>query len=107
MAQGDPYPPEPTSSPKNEFETMKLFALLALLTFGLTACSSTTESTEPMDVQAAIVNDLCPLAGTAVDEEKVVEYDGKMVAFCCDNCLSNWGGMTDEARNEALAKVMK
>ena len=86
---------------------MKLFALLAILTFGLTACATATDSTEPMGVQAAIVNDLCPLQGTAIDESKVVEYDGKMVAFCCANCLGSWDGMTAEDKDAALATVLK
>lgn len=86
---------------------MKLFALLAVLSFGLTACATSTDSTEPMGVQAAIVNDSCPLMGSAVDESKVVEYDGKMVAFCCDMCLGNWDGMDAEAKDAALAPVLK
>ena len=86
---------------------MKLFALLAVLTFGLAACATATDSTEPMGVQAAIVNDLCPLQGTAIDESKVVEYDGNTVAFCCDMCLGSWDGMTAEDKDAALAKVLK
>jgi uncharacterized membrane protein/YHS domain-containing protein len=36
------------------------------------------------------MNTNCPVSGKAVDPSKTALYEGRKVAFCCDNCLSTF-----------------
>lgn len=36
------------------------------------------------------VNTVCPVSGTAVDPAHTVTYEGKLVGFCCPNCLAKF-----------------
>jgi YHS domain-containing protein len=47
----------------------------------------TSAPTQPSTVASAEpVNKLCPVSGKPIDVTKFVEFEGKRVAFCCDNC---------------------
>ena len=36
------------------------------------------------------INTVCPVSGKPVNPEKTVVYEGKLVAFCCDDCKANF-----------------
>ena len=36
------------------------------------------------------VNTVCPVSGTAVDPAHTVTHDGKVVGFCCPNCVAKF-----------------
>jgi YHS domain-containing protein len=36
------------------------------------------------------INAECPVSGKPVNPEKTVVYEGKVVAFCCDDCKANF-----------------
>ena len=38
----------------------------------------------------AAINTVCPVSGKPVNPEKTVIYEGKVVAFCCDDCKANF-----------------
>jgi YHS domain-containing protein/uncharacterized membrane protein len=38
----------------------------------------------------AAINTVCPVSGKPVNPEKTVVYEGKVVAFCCDDCKANF-----------------
>ena len=35
-------------------------------------------------------NILCPVSGEAVKKDKSVEFEGRKVYFCCDNCVAKY-----------------
>jgi YHS domain-containing protein len=36
------------------------------------------------------VNTVCPVSGKPVNPEKTIVYEGKVVAFCCDDCKASF-----------------
>jgi YHS domain-containing protein len=36
------------------------------------------------------INTMCPVSGKPVDAQKTVLYEGKLVAFCCDDCKAKF-----------------
>ena len=38
----------------------------------------------------APINSECPVSGKPVDATKTITYEGKLVAFCCDDCLAEF-----------------
>ena len=38
----------------------------------------------------APVNSTCPVSGKAIDPAKTVTYEGKLIAFCCDDCKAKF-----------------
>jgi len=34
----------------------------------------------------AIANTVCPVSGKPIDPTKFIDFEGKRIAFCCDNC---------------------
>ena len=60
----------------------------------------------------AVVNAKCPVmpahavAGKMASPECVVEYKGKKVGFCCDDCVPQWEAMSEAEKAAALAKAM-
>ena len=56
---------------------------------------------------APSVNAECPIMSGPVDPERTIVYKSQKVAFCCGDCLVSWLGLTDEARDLALAKASK
>jgi len=39
---------------------------------------------------AAIINAQCPVSGKPIDSAKTLTYNGKLVAFCCDDCKAKF-----------------
>lgn len=48
-----------------------------------TAVAAVTNAAPPAPVA---INKTCPVSGKPIDPTKFVDYKGKRVAFCCDNC---------------------
>lgn len=88
---------------------MKRFALVvsALASLGLlAACQNTAQSTATADAAAApaTVNKVCALMHDhPVDPALSVDYKGQKVGFCCDDCKTEWAGMSDAKRDAQLA----
>lgn len=36
------------------------------------------------------INETCPISNEAIDKAKSVEFEGRKVYFCCDNCVSKY-----------------
>ncbi|MBW8001366.1 MAG: hypothetical protein FVQ80_05020 [Planctomycetes bacterium] len=56
------------------------------------------------------VNNKCPFMGAPINPDKVTanltrDYKGKKVAFCCAGCPTKWDKLSDEQKEEKLAKV--
>ena len=55
---------------------------------------------------APFVNEVCPVM---TDETPVadfiVEFEGKKIGLCCEDCLVEWEDMTDAERREQLAAI--
>lgn len=48
------------------------------------------------------LNDACPITGDAVDPKYTVSYQGRKIAFCCENCFREFRE-SDEAGKAAIA----
>ena len=83
-----------------------LTTLAACALFALTSCSSTSTA-QPAEVEAGVINTICPLQGDPVTEGLVVEYKGHMIGLCCDGCMTGWPDLTDAQKDEALATALK
>jgi len=42
------------------------------------------------DIAKAALNANCPVSGKPVDPSKTSVYEGKTIAFCCDNCKAKF-----------------
>ena len=87
---------------------MRYLALLSIVLVSVAGCSeSDTESLNtPAVVTLTPVNQLCPIMGSAVTEDGgTVEFDGKLVGFCCPSCDGKWSKLsaTDKAAKLASA----
>ena len=45
---------------------------------------------EPAATQASAEQKLCPVSGHEIDADVSVMYEGKKVAFCCDDCIKKF-----------------
>ncbi|MCP3903000.1 MAG: hypothetical protein GY715_05125 [Planctomycetes bacterium] len=84
--------------------------LFASALFGLTACESTPETTQPstMPTTAAAmgaINDKCPISGKPVsDSAPTVSYGSQEIGFCCAGCVGRWNDMSDHDRRVFAAQ---
>lgn len=59
-----------------------------------------------------VVNTHCPVQTDhairrgMVSQEYAVEHRGRMIGMCCGDCVDYWKNLTDEERDELVAKVM-
>lgn len=83
---------------------MKAIVLAIALALGLSAaCGLAADKKKPATTQAAIVNKKCPISGDDVDPKvKTVNYKGKTVGFCCEECIDKFNKDPDK-----FAKDMK
>jgi YHS domain-containing protein len=57
----------------------------------LTAGTPTNSTPTGMTNAAAMpINTVCPVSGKIVDASKTVVYEGRVVAFCCDDCKAEF-----------------
>ena len=70
----------------------------------LFAADGANPSTQPSTQPSKIVNKFCAVDGDhAVDPDaKTVEYKGKTIGFCCDDCIGKF-----EADPEKYMKTLK
>ena len=92
---------------------------VGLLALGIPGCgekdkgpASKPSASRPAKATVAVVNAVCPIMGNKIDPGKVPanlvrEYKDKKVGFCCPMCLSKWDKLTDEKKDELLAKMTK
>jgi YHS domain-containing protein/uncharacterized membrane protein len=45
---------------------------------------------DPSETPSKLINDKCPVSGKPVDASKTAVYEGKLVAFCCDDCKAKF-----------------
>ncbi|MFZ9092102.1 MAG: hypothetical protein ACO3FE_18665 [Planctomycetaceae bacterium] len=67
-----------------------------------------TDAAEPAAPAVEVANTVCPIMGNEIDltslnEDTLVEWNGKKVAFCCPPCNEKWVALTDDERAEKLA----
>lgn len=54
---------------------------------------------------AAPVNKMCPIGGHDANPNLTASYQGKSIAFCCDDCKQEFLGMDDAGKASLLAKA--
>ncbi|MBX3380260.1 MAG: hypothetical protein KF805_09190 [Phycisphaeraceae bacterium] len=64
-----------------------------------------TPAAAPAAQSAAPVNKTCPIGGHDADPAQTVSYQGKTIAFCCDDCKQEFLGMSDQGKSDILAKA--
>ena len=52
-----------------------------------------------------VMNTKCPIMDEDVDPAVTTMFEGKMVAFCCKDCIAEWEDKSVEEKRAALAKV--
>ena len=54
------------------------------------AASKDLTAASPGGLPSAPVNAQCPVSGKSVDISKTVLHEGKLIAFCCDDCKAKF-----------------
>ena len=103
---------------------MKIAMLLSLtlvvgLAFCMVGCGKVEESkptgggagAAAVKETVAVVNAKCPMMGNkitqaAISVDKVRDYNGKKVGFCCPPCGPKWDALSDADKAAKLAVVM-
>lgn len=62
-------------------------------------------ATAPAAQSTAPINKLCPIGEHAIDPTLTVAYQGKTIAFCCEDCRKEFQGMDDSGKAGILAKA--
>lgn len=77
----------------------------------LAACQSAPTPAPPAAKPAArgaapaVLNDLCPITGDAVDPKFTVAYQGRKIAFCCEHCFREFRESDDAGKAAIAAKL--
>ena len=68
---------------------MKTLILAAVLTLGAgsVAVAADAPTTQPA---AAPINRKCPIGGEDIDPKVTIVYDGKVIGFCCKDCIEEF-----------------
>ncbi len=69
------------------------------------AASPAPAAAAPTPQASAPVNKICPIGGHDANPTLTASYQGKTIAFCCDDCKQEFMGMNDEGKAELLAKA--
>ncbi len=92
--------------------SLKLATALLAGTVMLMGCSGESEEHsagdghDHGDTAMAAVNSMCPMSGEANgDDPTTVDFNGKQVAFCCDDCISDWNNLTDIEKTAKMASL--
>ena len=82
-----------------KWSALLAFACLFLIT-GIIAVSLAADekpASQPASTQPSPVNKKCPISGDAIDPKgKTVTYKGKVVGFCCDDCIEKFNKEPDK-----------
>lgn len=88
---------------------MKLI-VAAVLVGLLGACASHPPSgpAAPRTAQATAhpINQTCPILHASVDPDITVNYKGRLVGFCCSECIDDWARMGDDLKDRRLRDSM-
>ena len=66
--------------------------------------SSGSVPAQPPSGEAAIINTKCPIMGEDIDPAVSVAYKGQRVAFCCKECIEEWGKLDDAKKAEKVGR---
>ena len=98
------------------------FKLMLALTAGAALCmsactkkedsggaSDATSELETKTASAATFNATCPMMdGNEVSADAgSVEFNGKTIGFCCEECLGSWNEMTDQEKSDKFAELQQ
>ena len=87
---------------------MTRFLLGAVLgTLLLVGCDQSAPAKPPATSQPVVptVNRKCPIMPEHdVGADARVEFEGKMVGFCCAECIPPWNALSDEEKRAKLAQ---
>jgi hypothetical protein len=87
---------------------MRYLALLSIVLISVAGCSEsyTGSSNTPAVETLTPVNQLCPIMGSPVAEDGgTVEFDGKLVGFCCPSCDGKWNKLSNTDKAAKLASA--
>jgi len=76
----------------------------SLFTLAMALFVGCTEQPVESQVSAELVNGHCLVMGGEITPEGgTVEWNNKLVGFCCPQCIDEWNALSDEEKTEALA----
>jgi len=80
---------------------------LALVGCGKKESETAATEGDATTVVKAGFNSVCPISGDEIGESTTrVEFGGKTVALCCDDCVAMWEKLTDEERAGKIDDLM-
>ena len=80
-----------------------IFSLV--LVFGCETSSPSDGSRSRIPPAQAAVNTTCPIMGGPVDPQRTIVFEGRPVAFCCQDCMLQWISMSSPDQHAALARA--
>ena len=65
-----------------------------------------------MGKEPTVINSVCPISGKKINpydvsDNRIREFHGKKIGFCCPNCPSAWDKLSDEDKQAKLDAAMK
>ncbi|MBN1436819.1 MAG: hypothetical protein JW936_07070 [Sedimentisphaerales bacterium] len=105
---------------KNPLLIMVILVLAGSVFITFTGCDNDEQPQVPAssssagsESESAFINTRCPIMPQhaidpeSVTEDRVREYHGQRVAFCCSQCVERWDQITDEEKDELLSSVQE
>lgn len=76
---------------------------------GLSGCASSgSQNGTQAGASMGFVNARCPMRPDCTNPLSTsTDYKSQNVGFCCAGCVGQWNKLTDEQRDERLARVRK
>ena len=84
---------------------MKLIALLALVVPSVLLAADPPK--KPQEKKPQPVNAVCPVSDHEVDPAHTVNHKGKLVAFCCEDCVGSFKKSPDKFMKKVDAELAK
>ena len=79
---------------------------VAAMAIGLAGCNSTQKDDGASAGAMKPVNTKCPIVpGDTLNNNVFTMYKGQKVAFCCPGCIEDWNTLSDELKDEKLARA--
>lgn len=90
--------------------SISVLSLAVPLATAIVGCNQSTPTDAAVNgsqsVAAATVNAYCPIMGGKVSPDaNTVEWNGKVVGFCCDGCDEKFVALSDDEKAEKLAEA--
>ena len=67
-----------------------LLLTIAVVMIGCTKSAPTAPAAHDTNSTAAVEQTICPITGNPINKSVFVEYQGKKVYFCCEQCKANF-----------------